>query len=161
MRLPWARKAFTLLEILFVLGIITVLLSIIVPSFKGIHDESDYAKVRTDLAILQTALENYYSLTGEYPADEYDYQTALMQTTKLLKQYCYDPFGQGSTQYEYHRYAAEGAQYYVLISPGYNRNKDTDFSNISGVIDLPHGTMTVPAGNDDIIVTNLNLRSAE
>lgn len=149
-----AKKAFTLLEIVFVLGIIAVLLAIIVPSFRGIQEESNQIKASTELAILQAALENYYTQYGEYPADEYDYQTVLQQNKSLIKQYYYDPFGQtAQSVYIYQRYPApDSRQFYLVLSNGLNRLPDLDLDE---AVNLSEGRLIIPEACDDLILTNL------
>ncbi len=53
-------KGFTLIELLIVVAVISILISIALPRFKGMQDEGNIAKAKGDLRTLQTALESYY-----------------------------------------------------------------------------------------------------
>ncbi|MFZ2206864.1 MAG: type II secretion system protein [Microgenomates group bacterium] len=62
------KKAFTLLEMLIVLGIIAVILSVLTVSYATAQKKSRDAKRRGDLKGVQNALEQYYSACGyQYP----------------------------------------------------------------------------------------------
>ena len=60
------KRGFTLIEVFFVLAVIIVLLSLILPSFRGLSDEADLAKVKGDLALLKIALDTYAVEKGGY-----------------------------------------------------------------------------------------------
>lgn len=55
------KKAFTLLEMLIVLGIIAVILSVLTVSYATAQKKSRDAKRKGDLKGIQNALEQYYS----------------------------------------------------------------------------------------------------
>lgn len=143
------RHGFTLLEIFFVLGVMAIIMAVVLPSFKGLRDETDAAKAKTELGILQTALESYYSEKNNYPAS--DYQTILIYqpANKIINKRYYDPFLTEKREYEYYRSPDE--KYYVLRSVGYNRQADLDLVNR---VDLSAGTLDLSGGADDIILTN-------
>ncbi len=62
------KKAFTLLEMLIVLGIIAVMLSILTVSYSTAQKKSRDAKRKGDVKAIQNALEQYYSVCGyTYP----------------------------------------------------------------------------------------------
>lgn len=150
------KKAFTLLELVLVFSIIAVMLSIILPSFKGVHDESSISKVKTDLAMLQTALESYKSKTGDYPNDAYTYQQDIIDQTKLFKEGLNDPFLAGAANYEYHYYKnSAGETYFLVVSPGINGEINMNLLESGGDIDLDQGRIIVREGQDDYLITNL------
>ena len=154
------KKGFSLLEIFLALGIITILMAIIIPSFRGVQEESKIAKAKTELAILQSAIETYFNNQGEYPTDEYDYQNHLIDNTGLINKEYYDPFRSGETVYEYKSYSAStGAKYYLVSSLGLNKEKNIDTAAEGGDIDLDQGVLNVPAESDDILVTNLKINN--
>lgn len=69
------RKGFTLLEVLVVIGIISVLVSISIASYSTAQKKSRDAKRKGDLKAIQNALEQYYSIcdysyvtTANFPA---------------------------------------------------------------------------------------------
>lgn len=62
------RKGFSLLEILVVIGIISVLLAIAVSSYTTVQKKSRDSKRAGDIKSIQQALEQYYSVCGySYP----------------------------------------------------------------------------------------------
>lgn len=142
------KKAFTLIEIFFVLGIMAILMAIILPSFKGLRDETDAAKVKTELGILQTALEGYYSEYNKYPDQDYQRILIYEPTLKIINKFYLDPFNSSRT-YEY--YYSPDQKYYLVRSYGYNRQPDLDFIQD---IDPVAGTVT-SKNTDDFYITNL------
>lgn len=144
------RRGFTLLEIFIVLGIMAVIMAVVLPSFKGVRDETDAAKAKTELAILQTALESYYSENNRYP--DSDYQTILIyqSNNKVINKRFYDPFQSGKHEYDY--FISADGKYYLLRSLGYNRQADLDFA---AQIDTSAGTVQLLGAGDDLVITNL------
>lgn len=140
------RNAFTLLELLFVFGIIAVLLSIVLPTFKGISDETNLTKAKTELALLQNSIEQYYTVHQKYP-DLADYQEILIGEG-FLKQSLIDPFSPEKNPFEYRRY---GGTYYVLSSVGLDQ--DSDFSDTQ--VDPGTGRWQYDKLIDDVVITNL------
>jgi len=138
-----------------VLGILAILLSVILPSFKGLHDETDLARATTELALLQAGLEAYYNAHLAYP--EADYQTLLLaENERVLNQKYYDPFQSGKVEYQY--YKVPGKPFYLLTSPGCNRVSEI---NPQTAIDLSTDTLVVPKSIDDPFVTNLKIERPE
>lgn len=66
---PQARKkGFTLIEILVVIGIMGTLITILLPNFIGGRQRSKDAKRKLDIEQISSALEQYRSVVGTYPA---------------------------------------------------------------------------------------------
>lgn len=64
-------RAFTLLEILVVIGIIAILVSLGAVSYSTAQKKSRDAKRKSDLKAIQNALEQYYSICGYvYPTPD-------------------------------------------------------------------------------------------
>jgi prepilin-type N-terminal cleavage/methylation domain-containing protein len=59
MRISKNKKGFTLIELLIVMAIIAILIGISLPRFRGMQDEGQKSKVRSNLATLRTAVEAY------------------------------------------------------------------------------------------------------
>lgn len=53
------RKGFTLIELLIVMAIIAILIGISLPRFRGMQDEGQKSRARSNLATLRTAVEAY------------------------------------------------------------------------------------------------------
>ena len=68
---PGARKesAFTLIELIVVIGIITVLAALTFPVATGIREGATRRKVKTELQRVATAIESYKAKYGFYPPD--------------------------------------------------------------------------------------------
>ncbi len=62
-----ARKAFTLVEILIVIGIIALLMGLTTQMLGTVSANQGRAKARTDLALIASALESFASRYGGYP----------------------------------------------------------------------------------------------
>ncbi|MDR2431904.1 MAG: prepilin-type N-terminal cleavage/methylation domain-containing protein [Candidatus Margulisbacteria bacterium] len=139
------RRGFTLLELLCALAVLAVLAAVTAPSIRGIQEEARLAETRTNLAVLQSAAEAYYSKFGAYPAAG-DYQDALMETgifTRRLR----DPL----TQTEY--FFWQNGRYYVLASPGLNRRLEI---SLNAAI-LAAGRLDKRLIGDDLLATNLRM----
>jgi prepilin-type N-terminal cleavage/methylation domain-containing protein len=64
------KKAFTLIELLIVVAIISILASIALPNFREAQTRSKVAVARSDLRTLSMALEEYMLDNGAYPQSE-------------------------------------------------------------------------------------------
>ncbi len=63
------HRAFTLIEILVVIGVIATIIGLIVPNFMGIRQRARDVKRKTELGEMKTALRLYYNDYGIYPAN--------------------------------------------------------------------------------------------
>ncbi|HEX3355961.1 MAG TPA: prepilin-type N-terminal cleavage/methylation domain-containing protein [Tepidisphaeraceae bacterium] len=61
------RRAFTLVELLVVIGIIVVLVGILTPAVMKAYRSATRARIAADLNTIATALESYKSDFGDYP----------------------------------------------------------------------------------------------
>lgn len=137
------RRAFTLIEMLFVLGILAITLAVAIPSVRGMQEESRLARVQTDLLMLQSAAEAYLSAYGELPPVE-NYQTEIINKTGILTGQIIDPL----TRAEY--IFRKSNRYYIFLSPGLNRQEDTEFDLTKGVFSNKQ---------DDLLATNMKERN--
>lgn len=72
------KKGFTLIELLIVIAVISILIGIALPRFKGMQEEGKIAQAKAELRTLQTAVESYYIHNNNtYPATGAAWQTAL------------------------------------------------------------------------------------
>lgn len=110
---------FTLVELLIVIAVISILVGIALPRFKGMQDEGNIAKAKGELKTLQVAVESYYM------HNDNAYPTTLQELTSevplIVKTLPTDPFTSGSN---YGYVVSTNDLYYVLysIGPGTNGN---------------------------------------
>lgn len=149
------QKAFTIIEMIFVLAMLAVVLAVALPSLKGLSDETKISKASAELAILQRALESYWLEKESYPQD--NYQQRLINDTeyKIINNNYYDPFISSAVEYTY--YYLFDYDRYLLLSAGPNRQIDLTEINIKMDSDGP--VLEVDkAVSDDLFVTNLKTR---
>lgn len=76
-RQPKAARAFTLVEMLVVLGIIAVLVALLMPAVMSAVNSARRAKIATELSQLSGAVEAYKNDKGDYPPNFRDYNTFI------------------------------------------------------------------------------------
>jgi len=64
------RRGFTLVEIMVVIIVLTILAAAIIPNLTGRTDDARVARARSDVANLETALEQFRLDMGRYPTTE-------------------------------------------------------------------------------------------
>ncbi|MBI3315607.1 MAG: type II secretion system protein [Candidatus Omnitrophica bacterium] len=113
------RKGFTLIELLIVIAVISILIGIALPRFKGMQDEGNIAKAKGELRTLQTALESYYIHNSN------TYPTALSALTSasptVVSTIPTDPFSSSAAVYGYVR-GGTNNKFYVVYSVGSSGN---------------------------------------
>lgn len=134
---------FTLLELLIVIFVITILVSVIVPRFKGIQEEGDIVAAKGDLNTVKTALESYYLHNREYP----DALTKLLEASpRIINTVPEDRFNSGN----YYNYDLPEDGYYIVWSNGPNKQQDFQLNTSSSPLRIDKATI-----KDDILVTNI------
>lgn len=108
------RKGFTLIELLIVIMVISILIGIALPRFRGMQEEGNIAKAKGELVTLQAAVESYYMHNANaYPVALTDLTTATPQIVDTtLPQ---DPFNVGN---DYGYALSPDARYYIIYSVG-------------------------------------------
>ncbi len=109
------RKGFTILEILVVLSVIAILIGIAVPRFKGMQDEANITKAKSEMKVYQSAIESYKNNTGAYPATSAAVGTTLAAASPNITAALTDPFT-ASDDYDY--VLSGNGLYYVVASVG-------------------------------------------
>ena len=105
-------KGFTLIELIIVIAVISILIGIALPRFRGMQEAGYVAQAKGELRTLQTAVESYYIHNSEtLPAN----LAALTSDTPNVigSALPTDPFTSGSN-YVY----ATATNYYIIYSVG-------------------------------------------
>ncbi|MFU8848825.1 MAG: prepilin-type N-terminal cleavage/methylation domain-containing protein [Opitutales bacterium] len=77
-------KAFTLIELLMVFGVIAILAAITFGISKGVQDSQGRAKAKAELAMIAQALESFKNTHGDYPRAESDVESSADELFKAL-----------------------------------------------------------------------------
>ncbi|UCD54783.1 MAG: prepilin-type N-terminal cleavage/methylation domain-containing protein [Candidatus Omnitrophota bacterium] len=143
------QRGFTLIELLIVIAVISILIGIALPRFRGMREEGLIAQAKGELRTLQTAVESYYIHNRIYPATfPDDLETAtpnIIGTTAPT-----DPFNIGN---DYVFLQSPNAKYYVLYSVG---PAGTGSATISST-----GVVTEDIGESCIYVSNGTLADTQ
>jgi len=69
MQMPKFQKSFTIVEIILIIGIIGVIVAIIIPNLMRAHIRSKISLIKSEMAGIAIALENYKADYGTYPIE--------------------------------------------------------------------------------------------
>jgi general secretion pathway protein G len=126
------QSAFTLIELLLVLVILAVLAAVVVPKFTNRTEQARITAAKTDISMLETALDTFEVDNGRYPSNEEGLQALVTAPSNApnwkspyLKQMRNDPWGNA----------------YVYRYPGTNNPNGYDLASLG-----PDGR----EGGDDI-----------
>ncbi|MBU4590243.1 MAG: type II secretion system GspH family protein [Candidatus Omnitrophica bacterium] len=138
------KKGFTLIELLIVITVISILIGIALPRFKGMQDEGNIAKAKAELRTLQTAVESYYIHNSN------TYPSALSSLTSATPNIIgstlpTDPFN-GTNNYGVATDGASPVKYYVLYSVGPGANGSAAVST-AGVVTETNGSSCIYVSN--------------
>ncbi len=61
------QRGFTLIELMVVLVILALLVTLVVPNVVGKSDEAKQTKAKTDIAMIEVLLDQFYLDMGRYP----------------------------------------------------------------------------------------------
>ena len=121
----------------------SILIGISLPYFKGMQDEGNVAKAAGELRTLGTAIESFYIHNNEYPVQaeaasgtsdwQTDANSLSTASPMILRTALTDPF-KASQEYSYATSASSGSQYYVIFSVGPDGTADITGINTSGVV---------------------------
>lgn len=64
------ERGFTMIELMVVLVILVLLVTMIVPNIVGKSDQAKVTKAKTDIAMMESFLDQFYLDTGRYPEQE-------------------------------------------------------------------------------------------
>lgn len=109
------KKGFTIIELLIVIAVISILIGIALPRFKGMQDEGNIARAKGELRTLQTAVESFFIHNNQaYPSA---LSLVTSQTPQIVTSIPTDPFSSTSAAYQYVR-GGTNNKFYVLFSVG-------------------------------------------
>lgn len=109
------KRGFTIIELLIVIAVISILIGIALPRFKGMQDEGNIAKAKGELRTLQTAVESFnIHNSNTYPATLVTLNTAK---PSIVTSTPTDPFSSSGGAYGYVR-GGTNNKFYVIFSAG-------------------------------------------
>ncbi|MCA9404939.1 MAG: type II secretion system protein [Candidatus Omnitrophica bacterium] len=142
------RFAFTIIELLVVMVVISVLITIAIPRIQGLKEEANQVKALAETRALAAAIESYYlnQSLNTYPATTTTICASVLNNAKplILDDVLVDPFSTGGAEYNYFR--SNNGRFYVVFSVGNDTAAD-----ISGIDDAGRLQGTI---DDDIFWTN-------
>ena len=138
------KKGFTLIELLIVIAVISILIGIALPRFRGMQEEGNIAKAKGELRTLQTAIESFYIHNNNtYPVNfPGDIQTASPSIIGPIAPT--DPFSDTGGNYGYDR-GGTNNQYYVVFSVGPDGNGSATITD--DAVDETNGASCIYASN--------------
>ncbi len=77
------QAAFSLIELLLVLVILAVLAAVIVPKFTNRTEQARITAAKTDISMLETALDMYEVDTGKHPSTEEGLNALVQQPASV------------------------------------------------------------------------------
>jgi len=136
------EKGFTLIELLIVIAVISILVGIALPRFRGMREEGYIAQAKGELRTLQTAVESYFihnsAYPGTFPGDIEGATPNIVGTTAPT-----DPFT-ASSDYGYD--TSDNGNYYVVYSVGPGTNGSASIAD-TGVITETNGSSCIYVSN--------------
>ncbi len=140
-----SEKGFTLIEMLIVIVIISIILSFMGISVKGMQNEAKVSKATADLKTIQVAIEAYHkNHDHSFPPEENYQRTLLLANPRILPSNMFDPFAKAiNTQYVYK--LSSNNKYYIIYSLGIGGKGEVSISD-SGIATITNGAICVTNG---------------
>ena len=115
------RKAFTIIELLVVILVLTIIFGLCIPLIKGMMNNAKLVQVKTELNTLVTAVESYYTFSSPkaYPPTTATLCASYLigAVPNMVSSVLHDPFATTpNTEYQY-MLSANG-KYYIIWSVG-------------------------------------------
>ena len=79
-----AEQAFTLIEILVVIGIIAILASLVLAAAKSVQNKGKRSRAEGEIAAIAAALESYKADNGDYPTNTDTYANPVNNTNLVI-----------------------------------------------------------------------------
>lgn len=120
MKTSFSQRGFTLVELLVVVAIISLLSSVVLASLQSARERAQDARRMADMKQLRIALEFYYDINKQYPADPSNTRvSSLTGATNNILPYIEpiptDPTYTGSSGYRYRISNIDGRQSYTML----------------------------------------------
>ena len=152
------KKAFTLIEMLIVMAVVSILIAIIIPSYRGMQQDAWIAKAEKELQTLQAAVESYYRHNGTYP----DTLEALQNASpRIITKTLDDPWKTvdlGNNKYTYGYMQGKNlpnfGDYYIIYSKSIDQ-----VDNTIGRVPEGNPAKFIVQG-DDIVLSNVPTEKA-
>ncbi len=152
-----SKRAFTLLEILVVIFLISILLGITIVRTSGVAVQRSMETAKGDLRAIQTAINSYFLHHSKTFPSGTDWlnNDLVNDNPRILRQVLYDPFRSPTagcfgiinpSTAEYSYFTSSDGKYYVAFSYGPDRAADITGINTSGKL--------LGTNDDDLYVTN-------
>jgi len=157
---------FTLLEMVLVIGILSVLSVITIAAMDPLaqFQKANDAKVKSDLAQVQRALESYYDDNGTYPPSSADYKIenvfvannpAINWGASFTPYMNFLPVPPGSSKYVY--YSQNGQAYFLYANLQRGANDPQVCRGGSACTNVPNGVTCGGVCNYGVSSPNVNL----
>ena len=78
-----ARSGFTLIELLLVMVILVILAAVVVPKFTGRSEQARATAAKTDIASIDSAIDQFEVDNGRYPSNEEGLSSLFQAPTGL------------------------------------------------------------------------------
>ena len=88
----WARRGFTLIELVVVLAIVALLLALATPRYFHRVDKSKETVLKANLATTRDVIDKFYGDTGKYPDT-----LEVLVTREYLRALPFDPIAESSS----------------------------------------------------------------
>ncbi len=140
------KRGFTIIELLIVIAVISILIGIALPRFRGMQEEGKIAQAKGELRTLQTAVESYYIHSNTYPGAGLTWQSALTGATPLIIGTALtDPFSTSSAQYPI--VYDTNSHYYAIYSVGPGANGAVSLVSTAGAVTETNGSSCIYISN--------------
>ncbi|MBF0122719.1 MAG: type II secretion system protein GspG [Candidatus Omnitrophica bacterium] len=112
-------RGFTIIEIFAVMLVVGILIGITLPKLKSMQSDAKITRAKRELNTLKAALEMYHVYHKTYPplTDRICAEFFLTESSQMVSDPLYDPFGATSTS-EYKYFLSPNGRNYVIFSAG-------------------------------------------
>jgi len=138
------KKGFTLIELLIVISVISILVGITIPNFRGIRIQAKESAAKADLRNLLSAIEVYMNHHNHYP-DNLGQLKEEGIAIRIINKLPTDPFKEGEN-YQYQVNGSGELATFLIFSVGPDGEPGLTLGD--------DGITVGPNGEDDIYVTN-------